>query len=328
MKVFCTLGTIVILLLFPSFLFSEQTSLTITILGDTECIDGIDNDSDGLIDFPNDPGCSSFTDDDETDTLPPPPPPPSGGGGGGQLFTRAVITGYASPESKVFLLKDGQRFDEGLALSDGLFRFIVSDVATGNHLFGLYFEDSLSRVSSLFSFYIGLNFNVITYISDILLAPTLDVTSLGDDEQPTSITGFTVPEGIVTLSIVDGVLNATTTEETTTDTKGRYDFLLTDQVFAVGTYKIIVQSTLDTLRSGENILEFIFGLDSKGKVIELRSTVCKAVDYNTDSRVNIIDFSILLYWFERFNPPDEIDLNNDNVVDLSDFSIMAYCWTG
>ena len=29
------------------------------------CEDGIDNDSDGLVDFPDDPGCTSETDDDE-----------------------------------------------------------------------------------------------------------------------------------------------------------------------------------------------------------------------------------------------------------------------
>lgn len=38
------------------------------------CSDKIDNDSDGKIDSPADPGCSSPTDTDETD--PPPPPPP------------------------------------------------------------------------------------------------------------------------------------------------------------------------------------------------------------------------------------------------------------
>ncbi len=31
------------------------------------CADGLDNDGDGLIDFPNDPGCSGWLDEDETD---------------------------------------------------------------------------------------------------------------------------------------------------------------------------------------------------------------------------------------------------------------------
>lgn len=41
-----------------------------------QCEDSIDNDGDGKIDFPADPGCSSATDNDETDA--PPPPPPTG----------------------------------------------------------------------------------------------------------------------------------------------------------------------------------------------------------------------------------------------------------
>jgi hypothetical protein len=41
-----------------------------------QCEDAVDNDGDGKVDFPADPGCSSSTDNDETNA--PPPPPPSG----------------------------------------------------------------------------------------------------------------------------------------------------------------------------------------------------------------------------------------------------------
>src|SRR5690606_1661506 len=34
------------------------------------CNDGLDNDADGIADYPNDPGCLSDTDDDETDDCP------------------------------------------------------------------------------------------------------------------------------------------------------------------------------------------------------------------------------------------------------------------
>lgn len=40
------------------------------------CGDGADNDGDGSIDFPADPGCSSLDDNDETNGAPPPPAPP------------------------------------------------------------------------------------------------------------------------------------------------------------------------------------------------------------------------------------------------------------
>ena len=57
-----------------------------------QCSDGIDNDGDGLIDYPNDPGCYSPLDDNETDV--------SGGGGGEwEEFERApqmlnIIPGF------------------------------------------------------------------------------------------------------------------------------------------------------------------------------------------------------------------------------------------
>ena len=42
---------------------------------DPACSDGLDNDADGLVDYPNDPGCDSASDDDETNA---PTPPPTG----------------------------------------------------------------------------------------------------------------------------------------------------------------------------------------------------------------------------------------------------------
>ena len=37
--------------------------------GGCQCQDGIDNDGDGYIDYPNDPGCSSPSDDNEIDNF-------------------------------------------------------------------------------------------------------------------------------------------------------------------------------------------------------------------------------------------------------------------
>jgi hypothetical protein len=43
------------------------------------CADGLDNDGDGLIDYPADPGCTSASDNDETNAPAPPPPPNNDG---------------------------------------------------------------------------------------------------------------------------------------------------------------------------------------------------------------------------------------------------------
>lgn len=44
---------------------SEQATLTFQIVIPPQCNDGVDNDSDGLTDFPADSGCANVTDDDE-----------------------------------------------------------------------------------------------------------------------------------------------------------------------------------------------------------------------------------------------------------------------
>jgi hypothetical protein len=82
--ILASLGFIV--LVTPVFAASD-VDFGIEVDGD-QCLDGVDNDSDGFIDFPDDPDCESAEDDsEESDT-----PPPGGGtpvvsGGGGILFT-------------------------------------------------------------------------------------------------------------------------------------------------------------------------------------------------------------------------------------------------
>jgi len=52
-------------------------------------------------------------------------------------------------------------------------------------------------------------------------------------------------------------------------------------------------------------------------------------DFNKDNKINIVDLSILLFWYGKTGP--EIipyDLNEDNMIDIADVSILFYRWTG
>ena len=54
----------------------------------------------------------------------------------------------------------------------------------------------------------------------------------------------------------------------------------------------------------------------------------KRADFNCDSKVNSIDFSILLYYWKS-KPPFKnqyVDINKDNKADSVDFSILLYEW--
>jgi hypothetical protein len=52
-------------------------------------------------------------------------------------------------------------------------------------------------------------------------------------------------------------------------------------------------------------------------------------DLNKDGKINIVDFSILMYFWNQTNPSNPCaDINKDGIVNLTDFSIMLFWWTG
>jgi hypothetical protein len=59
------------------------------------------------------------------------------------------------------------------------------------------------------------------------------------------------------------------------------------------------------------------------------SPIVQRVDFNRDCRVDIIDLSILVYYYER-RGPDVVpyDLTGDELIDLADVSVVMFYWTG
>ena len=73
-----------------------------------------------------------------------------------------------------------------------------------------------------------------------------------------------------------------------------------------------------------NITDIFFGPVIPRDIAQAPCTV----DSNQDGRVDLIDFSILIFWFNKSLVPPDIDCNADGKVDIVDFSIVAYYWTG
>lgn len=53
----------------------------------------------------------------------------------------------------------------------------------------------------------------------------------------------------------------------------------------------------------------------------------RPADLNCDGRVNLTDFSILLYYWGKTRSHSRADINKDGIVNLIDFSILLYWWT-
>ena len=64
-----------------------------------------------------------------------------------------------------------------------------------------------------------------------------------------------------------------------------------------------------------------------GELVQLKPECVGKADLNFDNRVNLIDFSVLSFWFRQRLYPLQLDVNKDQKLSVADFSILIYCWT-
>ncbi|MBI5221904.1 MAG: hypothetical protein HY980_00170 [Candidatus Magasanikbacteria bacterium] len=252
-----------------------------------------------------------------------------GGGGGGSGGIIATVTsvnfsGRAYPKSTVTLLKDAQIAGTTIAGTDANFQISISSLSSGNYIFSLYGEDSKGVRSSLLTFPTSVTSGVTTYVSGIFIAPTIAVdkseVKRGDN---IAIFGQSVPNGDITIGV-------NSDEEFFNKTKagqnGAYLLYFDTSPLAVEQHFVRSKAASnDAVSSFSKSISFVVG--TKNIAANAPKTVEKG-DINGDKRVNLVDFSIVAYWYKRPSPPASSDLNGDGKVNLIDFSIMAFYWTG
>ncbi len=253
----------------------------------------------------------------------PPVTPPGGGGGVYNLYSRAIINGFAYPQAPVILLKDGQIAAVILAEKSGNFKIDVTGLSPGNYNFSVYAKDNNGLKSNIVSFPAAVEPNKVFEISGIFIPPTLSADKVEVKKGETlEFYGQSAPGAEIFLQISPvGLLI-----KTRSDNNGNYLFRLDTSSFDYGFYSAKTRTFRGSLTSGFSYLfDFRIGTEDIFK----KPPVCpEHGDFNGDCRVNIVDFSILIYWFFKGNPPAKVDMNADGKVDLFDFSIMAYYWTG
>lgn len=256
----------------------------------------------------------------------------SGGGGGGRFVpppvTGVIFSGRAYPGSSVTLLKDAQIVATTVAGPDANFQISISGLSAGSYIFSVYGEDKKGRRSSLFAFPISITRGVITSVTGIFIAPTIAVdkskVKKGDN---IAIFGQSVSEGKVTIAV-------NSDEEffvkTQADNNGIYLYNFDTSVLEMGEHFTKSKTALNgEISSFSKAVSFAVGTETIiKKEQEQEEQKPPEGNLNDDDRVNLIDFSIMAYWYNRSSPPDNVDLNNDHKIDLVDFSIMAYYWTG
>lgn len=266
-----------------------------------------------------------------------------GGGGAGQTIGRGrgkylpypplpgapgvILSGWGYPNSDVVILKDGT--EEGAALADAnaFFGAFLADLNQGVYTFSLWSTDSKNRRSLTYSTTFWIDDGTQTTVSDIIISPTIE---LGRDSMPAGealpVFGQSAPGKTVEVWLFPQKTGELKDEEIrkkeiVASASGEWSLSM-DTSGLKGIYRVKAKTKI--LGVGESGFSQIINVSIGAPLAPEEE--CAGADLNKDGRVNITDFSILLYWWGTDNAC--ADQNHNGTVDLIDFSIMMYYWTG
>lgn len=264
--------------------------------------------------------------------LPPPPPPtpsgPSGGGGGGGLFLKGgdvTITGSGIPGAALTILKDGKIAKEDQISVLGAFTNQFTSLDRGTYTWGVYMKDPDGNISSTYNSTIYLVGGTNNIIAPVYLSPTMKAATTTVGLGGTiAISGYAIP-----LTTVQAIMNKQgaaltskiVTATTTANGNGSWKLTLPTDGLSKGTYEVKAQSIISKHDQSNFSPTLYIGVgENPNPNFKNRS------DLNRDGKVNLVDFSILLF---NWKTSDAVaDINQDGTVNLTDFSIMLANWTG
>jgi hypothetical protein len=238
---------------------------------------------------------------------------------------QVTISGFTAPRGTVTILVDGKIAKTALAGSDGAYSIVLDLIARGVYTFGVYSTDSAKTKSSTFSTSFTVTGARASALSNILLAPSIIVNpDPVNPGQPLTLSGYAIPSATVTLeNEKEG--NAASRKQLTTQSSetGAWTLAVDTTSFQTGTYKVKARA-VQIAGVATNFSNYtLYGV---GQVANRPLNT----DLNRDGKVNLVDFSILLFWWNTSGGDSDpsADVNSDSKVNLTDFSILLFNWTG
>ncbi|MCF7843392.1 hypothetical protein K9M47_00665 [Candidatus Gracilibacteria bacterium] len=238
----------------------------------------------------------------------------------------AVFFGKSYPGSTISILKNGLVLNELPVNIDGTFEVPVRNIRPGTYTFTLVAKDGSGLKSSQLTYTIVVISGAVTEVKGIIMPPTITTdkveVKLGDN---IVFSGKSIPGSDVYLTIF---AKTGISRIVTADASGSWSYIYNTQSLDYAEYtaksraKVGVEFTLYS-----EPISFTVG--TSNKIRKSGGTLVNArCDLNNDGRVNLLDFSIMAFWYKRLGFPIRVDLNSDGRINLTDLSILAYCWTG
>jgi len=229
---------------------------------------------------------------------------------------KVVFEGKAYPFAVLTILKNNAVISVFKAGETGLFEKEINAIPGGTYNFAIFAEDSEGRKSVTIGFTAGILEGRTTTISGIFIPPTIDVTpyqsSRGDK---IDIAGQSFPKSDVNIFISPKNFFA----GVKAFPSGVWLYKLDTSDFDDGEYQAKANA-VDNDGSQSAFSQIVPFL--------IKKSVCRGADLNFDGKVDLVDFSILLYYWGQKNPKNScVDINSDGIVNIVDFSIMMYWWS-
>lgn len=223
------------------------------------------------------------------------------------------LTGHASPNALVTFLRSGLVIGTTVADSVSFFDKTLTGLDPGVQTFSMYGSDTTGRTTLTLSFDTNIISGSTITLSGFLLPPTMSVQkeNLKRPERQ-NVSGMTRQDSDVTTFFSGEDITA----QARSAANGVWESQVND-TFHLG------------FHSAQSLTQ-----DGNGNQSSLSQTklfnVLLSADLNVDTRVNLTDFSILMFNYARGDFPNKAADINDNRAppDLVDFSIMMFYWTG
>lgn len=141
------------------------------------------------------------------------------------------------------------------------------------------------------------------------------------DENGNPVTSFSQPISII-ITIPDMPDNLTDIGLYFLDTDALLWRLIPDAVFSTDSVTFFVNHLTDFA---------IFRALGRPETLPLTQapSVCSGADFNTDGTVDLVDFGILIFFWNSTNPINPcVDTNSDGLVELVDFGVLIFEWSG
>jgi hypothetical protein len=201
----------------------------------------------------------------------------------------------------------------------GTFRREVTGIPGGNHNFGFWAQDSEGRKSVTLSFAVSILPDATTTISGIFISPTIDINPVQVEKgKSVDIAGQAFPDSQLKIFVASQEF----IKDTTVSKQGKWGYKLDTAALDEGEHHAKAKALFG---EGE---QSSFSSSLSFLVLRKGAMICKGADLNFDNKINIVDFSILLYFWNQKSPSNACaDINFDGIVNIVDFSIMMYWWT-